>query len=51
MDKAAVTAFYEDIQPEYVIVSAARVGGIRANIAYPAEFLYENLEIQNNLIW
>lgn len=51
MDKAAVTAFYTDIRPEYVIVSAARVGGIRANMTYPAEFLYENLEIQNNLIW
>jgi GDP-L-fucose synthase len=50
-DKVAVMAFYQDIQPEYVIVSAARVWGIRANMTYPAEFLYENLEIQNNLIW
>ncbi len=51
MDKATVTAFYTEIRPEYVIVSAARVWGIRANMTYPAEFLYENLEIQNNLIW
>jgi GDP-L-fucose synthase len=50
-DKQAVYAFYEKMHPEYVIVSAARVGGIRANMTYPAEFLYENLEIQNNLIW
>lgn len=50
-DKQAVYAFYEEMHPEYVIVSAARVGGIKANITYPAEFLYENLEIQNNIIW
>lgn len=50
-DKQAVNAFYASFQPEYVIVSAARVGGIKANMTYPADFLYENLEIQNNLIW
>lgn len=50
-DKQAVYAFYEEVRPEYVIISAARVGGIKANMTYPAEFLYENLEIQNNLIW
>jgi GDP-L-fucose synthase len=50
-DKQAVNLFYSTIRPEYVIVSAAKVGGIKANMSYPAEFLYENLEIQNNLIW
>ena len=50
-DKQAVNLFYSTIRPEYVIISAAKVGGIKANMTYPAEFLYENLEIQNNLIW
>ena len=50
-DKQAVNVFYTSIQPEYVIISAAKVGGIKANMTYPADFLYENLEIQNNLIW
>lgn len=50
-DKVAVMKFYEIIRPDYVIVAAARVWGIRANITYPADFLYENLEIQNNVIW
>ncbi len=51
LDKQAVNIFYATIRPEYVIISAAKVGGIKANMTYPAEFLYENLEIQNNLIW
>lgn len=42
--------FYETEKPDYVIVCAARVGGIKANMTYPADFLYENLQIQNNLI-
>lgn len=50
-DKQTVNLFYTTIRPEYVIISAAKVGGIKANMTYPAEFLYENLEIQNNLIW
>ena len=50
-DKQAMNLFYSTIRPEYVIISAAKVGGIKANMTYPAEFLYENLEIQNNLIW
>lgn len=50
-DKQAVNAFYATFQPDYVIVSAAKVWGIKANMTYPADFLYENLEIQNNLIW
>jgi GDP-L-fucose synthase len=51
MDQVAVQALFSTEQPEYVIDSAARVGGIKANMTYPAEFLFENLQIQNNLIW
>lgn len=47
----AVREFFNSEKPEYVIDSAAKVGGIKANMTYPAEFLYENLQIQNNLIW
>src|SRR5438034_5670823 len=46
----AVEDFYAQQQPEYVFVAAAKVGGIRANDSRPAEFLYENLQIQNHLI-
>jgi GDP-L-fucose synthase len=46
----AVQNFYAATRPEYVFVAAARVGGIRANDTHPAEFLYENLQIQNHLI-
>ena len=51
MNSMAVKEFFTTEKPEYVIDSAAKVGGIQANIDYPAEFLYENLQIQNNLIW
>jgi len=50
-DQAAVKEFFSVERPEYVIDSAAKVGGIKANMTYPAEFMYENLQIQNNLIW
>jgi GDP-L-fucose synthase len=50
MDYTAVRSFYESVLPEYVILSAAKVGGIAANINYPADFLYDNLVIQNNII-
>src|ERR1035438_2503219 len=50
LDGAAVRAFYARVKPEYVIDAAARVGGILANDQHPAEFLYQNLQIQNNLI-
>ena len=50
-DQAAVRDFFQSERPEYVIDSAAKVGGIKANMTYPAEFLYENLQIQNNIIW
>jgi GDP-L-fucose synthase len=49
-NQAAVEAFYAAEKPEYVFVSAAKVGGILANNTYRAEFLYDNLSIQNNLI-
>jgi GDP-L-fucose synthase len=49
-DQRAVKLFFETEKPEVVIDAAARVGGILANRDYPWQFLYENLEIQNNLI-
>src|SRR5882672_7543324 len=50
LDASAVRVFYEREKPEYVFVAAAKVGGILANAEHPAAFLYENLQIQNNLI-
>ena len=49
-DAVAVRGFFESEKPDVVILSAARVGGIQANIDHPAEFLYENMMIQNNVI-
>tara|TARA_R110000868_G_scaffold353860_1_gene615033 strand:- start:1704 stop:2786 length:1083 start_codon:yes stop_codon:yes gene_type:complete len=49
-DTLAVTSFFEEEQPEFVILAAAKVGGIVANNTYRAEFIYENLMIQNNVI-
>jgi GDP-L-fucose synthase len=46
----AVNDFFEKTKPEYVIMAAAKVGGIVANSTYPAQFIYNNLQIQNNLI-
>lgn len=46
-----VFSFLENEKPNYVILSAAKVWGINANITSPAEFLYDNLQIQNNVIW
>lgn len=45
-----VESFFEKERPEYVFLAAAKVGGIYANSAYPAEFIYNNLAIQNNII-
>jgi GDP-L-fucose synthase len=50
LDANAVRDFYAKEKPESVFVAAAKVGGILANNNLPAQFLYENLEIQNNLI-
>lgn len=49
-DQAAVRAFFADHRPAYVMLAAAKVGGIHANATYPAEFIYQNLQIQNNVI-
>ena len=49
-NQAAVEAFFQAEKPEYVFVAAAKVGGIVANNTYRADFLYENLMIQNNVI-
>ena len=50
MDAANVAAFFEAEKPEYVILAAAHVGGIIANNTYRADFIYKNLQIQNNVI-
>lgn len=49
-DRIAVDAFFEKERPEYVFLAAAKVGGILANNTYPADFIRENLEIQNHVI-
>lgn len=50
MDAASVQDFFRAELPDYVYIAAARVGGIQANHTRPANFLYENLQLQNNLI-
>ena len=49
-NKIQVDAYFEQSKPEYVILAAAKVGGIGGNSTYPAEFIYENLMIQTNVI-
>lgn len=49
-NQEAVRKFFEIEKPEYVFLAAAKVGGINANNTYPADFIYENLMIQNNVI-
>ncbi|WP_122639136.1 GDP-L-fucose synthase [Romboutsia sp. Marseille-P6047] len=49
-NQADVRAFFEEEKPEYVFLAAAKVGGIHANNTYPADFIYDNLMIQNNVI-
>jgi len=49
-EQAQVRAFFEKEQPDYVILAAAKVGGIHANNTYPAEFIYQNLMIEANII-
>jgi GDP-L-fucose synthase len=49
-DQVAVAEFFKSEKPEYVFLAAAKVGGILANNVYRADFLYENLMIQNNVI-
>ena len=50
MNQPEVEAFFQKEKPEYVILAAAKVGGIVANNTYRADFIYENLQIQNNVI-
>lgn len=50
LDGAAVKRFFDEEQPEYVVLAAAHVGGIMANSLYRADFIYENLQIQQNVI-
>src|SRR5690606_30983601 len=49
-DQQAVTQFFELEKPQYVFLAAAKVGGILANNTYRADFLYDNITIQNNVI-
>ncbi|WP_396160855.1 GDP-L-fucose synthase family protein [Flavobacterium sp.] len=49
-NQEAVATFFEKNKPDYVFLAAAKVGGIYANNTYPAEFLYDNMMIQNNVI-
>ncbi len=49
-DQVATHAFLESEKPDYIFLAAAKVGGIVANNTYRADFLYENLQIQNNVI-
>ena len=49
-NQAAVDAFFAEQRPDYVFLAAARVGGILANDSYPADFIYDNLVIETNII-
>src|ERR1017187_5496463 len=49
-DQVSVNSFFQDNRPEYVFLAAAKVGGILANSSYPAEFIYDNLAMQTNVI-
>lgn len=50
LDQAAVKKFFDEEKPEYVVLAAAHVGGIMANSKYRADFIWQNLEIQQNVI-
>lgn len=49
-DQKSTAEFFAKEKPEYVFLAAAKVGGIKANNDFPAEFIYQNLQIQNNII-
>jgi GDP-L-fucose synthase len=51
LNQEAVCDFFSKEKPDYVFLAAAKVGGFQAIMTYPAEFLFENLQIQNNIIW
>ena len=50
IDQSAVRAFMQEERPDVIILAAAKVGGIHANNTYPADFIYENLMIESNII-
>lgn len=50
LDQSAVNSFFEEHKPDYVFLAAAKVGGIIGNRESPADFIYENLKIQTNII-
>ena len=50
LDQSAVAAFMEEEKPEYIFLAAAKVGGIQANNTYRADFIYQNLTIQSNVV-
>lgn len=50
LDAKAVADFFASEKPEYVFLAAAKVGGIHANNTYPADFIFQNLQVQNNVI-
>ncbi|HPN54842.1 MAG TPA: GDP-L-fucose synthase [Candidatus Moranbacteria bacterium] len=50
MDQKSTADFFATEKPEYVFLAAAKVGGIKANDDFPADFIYQNLQIQNNII-
>jgi len=50
LDPAVVTSFLDEVRPDQIYLAAAKVGGIHANNAYPADFIYENLMIEANVI-
>lgn len=50
-NQAATEAFFAEEKPEYVFLAAAKVGGIMANNTYRADFIYDNLQVQNNVIF
>ncbi len=51
LNQKAVQDFFNDEKPDYVFLAAAKVGGFQAIMTCPAEFLFENLQMQNNIIW
>ena len=50
LNQSSTKAFFEQKRPEYVFLAAAKVGGIHANKTYPADFIYQNIQVQNNVI-
>lgn len=49
-DQKATAQFFAEVKPEYVFLAAAKVGGVKANNDFPAEFIYQNLAIETNII-